>query len=326
MKKIIFCFAGLVLFCMGLVFTVSSVFAQSYPNKPIRIIVPLTAGGPNDIRARLIAEKLTESLGQQVLVENKPGADGAIGAEMVAKAAPDGYTLLLGPNGVVVIVPALYKKVRYDPVKDFAPITQLTSSVVTLLVNPSLPVKSVKELVALAKSKPGQLNYASPAAVHHLTTEMFKLMAGVDIVHIPYKGSAPSMTALISGEVSIMFDTSLSTMPHIKAGKARVLAVCSAKRSPTMPDVPTMSESGLPGFEANTWAGVLAPAGTPKEIVKRLNTEIVKILHMPSVKERLSSVGDEIVGSTPEEFAVYIKAELERYTKVIKDASIPRIE
>ena len=228
--KLILRFSVLTFLCVVYTVAANGVFAQSYPNKPIRIIVPLSAGGPNDIRARLIAEKLTESLGQQVVVDNKPGADGAIGAEMVAKSAPDGYTLLLGPNGVVVIVPALYKKVHYDPVKDFAPITQLTSSVVTLLVNPSLPVKSVKELVTLAKSKPGQLNYASPAAIHHLTTEMFKLMAGVDIVYIPYKGSAPSMTALISGEVSIMFDTSLSTMPHIKAGKARVLAVCSADR------------------------------------------------------------------------------------------------
>lgn len=324
--KFLLRFGSLVLFCVVLAFTVSSVFAQSYPNKPIHFIVPFSPGGPNDIRARLIGEKLTESWGQQVMIENKPGADGAIGMEFVAKAAPDGYTILLGTSGATVVTPNLYKKVRYDPVKDFAPITQLTSSAITLLVNPSVPVKSVKELIALAKSKPGQLNYASPSSPFYLTAEMFKLMAGVNIVCIPYKGSAPSMTALISGEVSMMFDTSLMTMPHIKAGKARAIAICSAKRSSALPDVPTMSESGLPGFEASTWAGVLAPAGTPKEIVTKLNTEIVKILQMPGIKDRLTNINDEIVGSTPEQFGTFIKIELTKYAKVIRDSGIPLID
>jgi tripartite-type tricarboxylate transporter receptor subunit TctC len=194
------------------------------------------------------------------------------------------------------------------------------------MVNPSLPVNSVKELIALAKSKPGQLNYASPSSPFYLTAEMFKLMAGVDIVCIPYKGSAPSMTALISGEVSVLFETPLMSTPHIKAGKARLIAICSPKRSPTLPDVPTMSESGLPGFDASVWASVLAPAGTPKEIVTKLNTEIVKILQMPGVKDRLSNIGDEVVGSTPEKFGSFIKIEFAKYAKVIKDAGIPRID
>ncbi len=325
MKKFLFLFAVLTLSCVVIAFTMSGAFAQSYPNKPIRMIVAFAPGGPNDIRARLIAPKLTEILGQQVVVENKAGADGAIGAEMVAKAAPDGYTLFYCEIASVTITPNLYKKVRYDPIKDFEPITQTGSSAFTLLVTPSLPVKSVKELVALAKSKPGQLNYGSGASLFYLAMERFKLMTGIDMVHIPYKGSGPSMTALVSGEVSVAFDTTFTPIPHVKAGRLRAIAICVNKRSPAIPDVPTMAESGFP-FEATAWSGVLAPAGTPKEIVKKLNTEIVRILHMPDVKERFSSVGDEIVAGTPEQFAAHIKAELEKYAKVIKDAGIPQID
>ncbi len=325
MKKFLFRFEVLVLSCVVIGFTVSSAFAQSYPNKPIRMIVAFAPGGPNDIRARLIAQKLTESLGQQVVVENKSGADGAIGAEMAAKSAPDGYTLFYCEIASVTITPNLYKKVRYDPIKDFEPITQTGSSAFTLLVNPSVPVKSVKELIALAKSKPGQLNYGSGASLFYLAMERFKLMTGIDMVHIPYKGSGPSVTALISGEVSVGFDTTFTPIPHVKAGRLRAIAICINKRSPAIPDVPTMAESGFP-FEATAWSGVLAPAGTPKEIVKRLNTEIVKILHMPDVKDRFSSVGDEIVAGTPEQFAAHIKAELEKYAKVIKDCGIPKVD
>ena len=325
MKKFLLHFSGLLLSCVVFAVGVSGAFAQSYPNKPIRIIVAFAPGGPNDIRARLIAPKLTEILGQQVAVENKAGADGAIGAEMAARAAPDGYTIFYGEIASVTITPNLYKKVRYDPIKDFEPITQTGSSPFTLLVNPSLPVKSVKELVALAKSKPGQLNYGSGASLFYLAMERFKLMTGINIVHIPYKGSGPSMTALISGEVSVAFDTTFTPIPHVKAGRLRAIAICINTRSPAIPDVPTMAESGFP-FEATAWSGVLAPAGTPKEIVKRLNTEIVKILHMPDVRDRFSSVGDEIVAGTPEQFAAHIKAELEKYAKVIKDAGIPKID
>jgi tripartite-type tricarboxylate transporter receptor subunit TctC len=325
MKKFLFRFAVLALSLVIITFTVNGVFAQSYPNKPIRMIVAFAPGGPNDIRARLIAPMLTESLGQQVVVENKAGADGAIGAEMAAKSAPDGYTLFYCEIASVTITPNLYKKVRYDPIKDFEPITQTGSSPFTLLVNPSLPVKSVKDLVALAKSKPGQLNYGSGASLFYLAMERFKLMTGINMVHIPYKGSGPSMTALVSGEVSVAFDTTFTPIPHVKAGRLRAIAICINKRSAAIPDVPTMAESGFP-FEATAWSGVLAPAGTPKEIVKRLNTEIVKILHMPSVKERFFSVGDEIVAGTPEQFAAHIKAELEKYAKVIKDCGIPKVD
>jgi tripartite-type tricarboxylate transporter receptor subunit TctC len=324
MKKFLFHFAVLALSCVIIGFTVSSTFAQSYPNKPIRMIVPFAPGGDSDIIARIIAEKLTKSLGQQVLVENKPGADGAIAVEMVAKAVPDGYTLLLGTVGTLAVAPALYKKVRYDSVKDFEPITELIFSPFVLLVNTSVPVRSVKELIALAKSKPGQLNYASGSTIFYLSTEIFKLMTGANIVYIPYKGVAPSMTALVGGEVSMMFTAVIMGFSQVKAGNARALAICTKKRSPDIPDVPTMAESGFP-FEAGAWFGVLAPAGTPKEITKRLNTEIVRILNSPAATDQLSKIGD-VVASTPEQFAAYIKAEREKYAKVIKDAGIPQID
>lgn len=324
MKKFFFRFAGFALSCVVIAFTVSDAFAQRYPNKPIRIIVAHSPGGANDIRARLIAARLTESLGQQMVVENKPGADGSIGAEMAAKATPDGYTIFYGEIATLSTTPTLYEKVRYDPIKDFEPITQTVSSPIVLLVNPSMPVKSVKDLVALAKSKPGQLSYGSGASLYYLTMERFKLMAGIDMVNIPYKGSAPNVTALIGGEVSVAFEVTVTPIPHVKAGRLRAIAICSDKRSPALPDVPTMAESGFP-FEATSWSGVLVPAGTPKEIVKRLNTEIFKILHMPDVKDRFSNLGDEIVAGTPEQFTALIKAELEKHAKVVKDARIPKI-
>ena len=301
-------------------------FAQSYPTKPIRMIVPYAAGGANDIRGRIIADKLTQSLGKQVVVENRPGADGSIGTEFVAKAAPDGYTLLLTVHGTVVANPALFKKVRYDPVSDFEHITQLITTTIILAVNPSLPVKSVNELIALAKAKPDQLNYATAVSSYYLITEMFKLRAGINMVYIPYKGDTPAILALISGETPVMFDPILPLRPQIKAGKVRPLAVASANRSPTLPDVPTMAEAGLPGFEASTFTGFAAPAGTPKEIVRRLHAEIVKIAHLPDVRDRLESGGDTIIGNTPEEFTAYIKAELTRYRNVVRDAGIPRID
>ncbi len=326
MKKCILSIASLALSCLFVALSVSGVLALDYPNKPIRIIVPFAPGGPNDVVARLVAEKLTESWKQQVMVDNKPGADGAIGMELAAKAAPDGYTIILGTSGSVIVTPSLYTKLRYDPVKDFAPITHLTTTPIVLLVNPALPVRSVKELIALAKTKPGQFSYASPSSIFYLVGEMFKLRAGVDVAYIPYKGGAPSMTALISGEVAMLYDTILTVVPQVKAGKARAIAICSAKRSPVMPDVPTMLESGLSDFEASSFSALLAPAKTPPEIVQKLNTEIVRILHMPVVQERLSKMGADIVGSTPAEFSTHIKAELEKYARVIKAAGIPRIK
>lgn len=326
MKKYCLSIALLALCGAFVALSANGAFALNYPDKPIRIIVPFAPGGPNDVIARIVAGKLTESWKQQVVVDNRPGADGAIGMELAAKAAPDGYTIVLGTSGSVIITPSLYTKLRYDPIKDFAPITHLTSMPFVLVVNPSLPARSVKELVALAKTKPGQLSYASPSSSIYLAAEMFKLKAGVDIAYIPYKGGAPSMTALISGEVAMLFDTPPTLIPQVKAGKARAIVVCSAKRSPGMPDVPTMPESGFPGFEAGSFAAVLAPAKTPKEIVQKLNTEIVRILHMPTVQDRLVGMGADIIGSTPAEFSAYIKAELEKYAVVIKTAGIPRIE
>ncbi len=327
MKKRIPGFAWLAFFGTVLVFSVQGASALDYPTKPVRIIVPFAAGGPNDIRARLVAEKLSESLKQQVFVDNKPGADGAIGMELAAKSAPDGYTLILGTTGSTTVTPSIYEKLRYDPVKDFAPITQLTTSPLILLVNPSVPARSVKELIALAKAKPGQLSYASASSPFYLVSEMFKLNAGVDIAYIPYKGAAPAMTALISNEVGMMFcDTSPLALSHVKAGKARALAICNAQRSSAMPELPTMSESGLPGFEASIFSAILAPARTPKEIINRLHAEIVKILRVPEIAARLTGVGDQIVGSTPAELSAHIKTELERYAKVIKASHIPRIK
>lgn len=326
MKKCMLSISWLVLCCVFVALSASGVFALDYPNKPIRIIVPFAPGGPNDIVARLVAEKLTESWKQQVIVDNRPGADGAIGMELAAKAAPDGYTIILGTSGSVIVTPSLFTKLRYDPVKDFAPITHLTSMPFVLVVNPAVPAHSLKELIALAKTKPGQLSYASPSSSIYLTGEMFKLRAGVNIAYIPYKGGAPSMTALISGEVAMLFDTPPTLIPQVKAGKARAIVVCSAKRSPGMPDVPTMAESGFPDFDAGSFAAVLAPAKTPKEIVQKLNTEIVRILHLPAVRDRLLGMGADIVGSTPAEFSAHIKAELEKYAKVIKAAGIPKIE
>lgn len=324
--KFLLRFASLVLSCLMLVFTANGALAQkSYPDRVVRIIVPYTPGASNDIRARFIAEKLTKSWGQQVIVENKPGADGAIGLEMVAKSAPDGYTIILAPSSALAIHPLIYKTVPFDPIKDFQPITQLGSNRIVVSVPPSSPIKSVKELIASAKSKPGKLNSAYSSADFYLAGEMFKFATGVNITLIPYIGGAPALTALIGKEVQLMFSSEQMVLSHVRAGTVRVIAVCSAKRSPTMPDIPTMMEN-IPGFETNLWSGLLVPAGTPKEIVSKIHAEVVRILQMPDTKAFFASALIEtIVGSTPEEFAGFINAELKRYDKLIKDANIPRL-
>lgn len=296
--------------------------AQDYPNKPIRFIAAFPPGSASELLARVIGQKLTESWGQPVVVETRPGAGGTIGADFVAKSAPDGYTLLLGSSAEITVGVSLYSKLSYDPVRSFAPVILVAPVPNILVVHPSVPAKSVRELIALAKSKPGQLNFGSSGngTTSHLAGEMLKTMAGIDMVHIPYKGSPPALTDLLAGQVSLMFAPMLTGLPHAKAGKLRALAVSSAKRALAAPEIPTMMESGLPEFEASIFFGVLAPTGTLKDIVNKLNVEIARILHLPDVKENLTRQGAEPVGSTPEQYAAHIKAEIAKWAKVIKDS------
>jgi tripartite-type tricarboxylate transporter receptor subunit TctC len=300
-------------------------FAQNYPVKPVRIVVPSSAGGGTDIIARVLAPELSKRLGQQVVVDNRPGAGTMIGMEMVARAPADGYTLLMGLS-TLAINSALYKKVPYDPVKDFAPITLATTSASILVVHPSLPVKTLKELIAFARARPGQLNYASAGTgtYPHMTYELFLSMAKIKMVHIPYKGTGPAMIDMIGGQVASMAATVITGMPHIRSGRLRALGITSLKRSPAAPDIPTVSEAGLPGFESLQWYGLLAPANTPKEIVNRLNREMVQILQMPDIQKRFATDAVDTVGNSPEEFARHIRAELDKWEKVAREAGIPK--
>jgi len=302
----------------ALAFTAACAAAQGYPAKPVRFVVPYAPGGSTDTLARTIGVKLTDLLGQQVVVDNRPGASGNIGMDIVAHALPDGYTIVLGYIANLAIDPSLYAKMPYDPVRDFAPITELASSPNVLVAHPSVPVTSFKDL--LVKAKQGQFNFASAGvgSVGHLTGELLNQMAGIRMVHVPYKGSGQAVTDLLGGHVQLMFSGFSSTLPHIKAGRLRALAVTGAKRSPAAPDVPTIAESGFPGFEATAWYGVLAPAKTPKPVVSRLHNEIVKVLQEPDVKNRLTGLGFEIVGSTPEQFSAYIKSEITKWAKAVK--------
>ena len=295
-------------------------WAQGYPNHPIRLVVPFPPGGTTDILARAVAQKLTEAMGQSVVLDNRPGAGGNIGADVVAKSAPDGYTLLMGTVGTHAINPSLYAKMPYDHVKDFVPVVLVAGVPNVLVVNPSLPVNSVADLIKLAKAKPGSINFASSGngTSIHLSGELFKAMAGVDMTHVPYKGSAPALSDLISGQVQVMFDNLPSSLPQIKAGKLRAIAVTSLKRAPALPDVPTISESGLPGFEASSWFGVLAPAGTPPAVITRLNAEVDKWLQTPEAKEQLLAQGAQAAGDTPEQFAAFIRSETGKWAKVVK--------
>ena len=297
--------------------------AQTYPAKPIRWIVPFPPGGSTDLLARVVGQKLTESWGQTVVVENRGGAGGTVGAAEAAKATPDGYTLFMGAIHHTIATSA-YPKLPYDFQRDFAPITVVAIVPNVLVVNPSIPAKTVPELIAHAKANPGKLTYGSAGmgTAHHLIGEVFNSRAGVDILHVPYKGSAPAIADLIGGQVSIMYDTVASCLPHVKAGKIRALAVATAKRSSALPDVPTIAEAALPGFEVTTWFGALAPAKTPKELIAKLNAEIVKILAMPDVRKRLLDAGAEPVGNTPEQMAAQIKRETEEYAKVVKQSKI----
>jgi tripartite-type tricarboxylate transporter receptor subunit TctC len=302
----------------------ASALAQNYPLKPIRFIAPNLPGGPTDILARLIGQKLAESLGQPVVIENRAGAGGNIGTEVAAKAPPDGYTLVTGNNATFGANVNLYKRLGFDPIRDFAPVVLLASQPNILVVHPSLPVTSVKQLIALAKARPGQLNYSGSGmgAAAHLAAELFKSMTGTDIVHISYKSAGPALTDLIAGQTQLMFATSLSVMPYVKANRVRALAVTTARRVRNMPELPTVAEAGVPGFEAATWHGVLVPAGTSTAIIDRLNAEINRMLQLPDVRDRLTALGAEIIGGTPMEFADHIQREIPKWAKVIKDAGV----
>ena len=295
--------------------------SSNYPSKPLRIVVPLTAGGPTDTLARVIAQQLSEKLGQPVLIDNRPGAGGNIGAESVAKAAPDGYTLFMGTSGPLSINSSLYPKLSFDPAKDFSPVVLIASAPFVVATHPSLPAKSIKDLIALAKAKPGELNYgAVPGSAAHLATELFKSMAAVDMVHVPYKGAAPATNDLVAGVLQLSFASTPGVMPNIKAGKLTALAVTSAKRQADLPDIPTLAESGLPGYEASVWYGLVAPAKTPAAVIARLNTEINKILQDPDTRQKLLANDFQPAGSTPENFESYIKAETMKWGKVVKDS------
>lgn len=295
--------------------------ASLYPAKPIKLVVPFSPGGAADSMARALSEKLSINLGQTVIVENKPGAGTMIASESVARSAPDGYTLLLAASSLT-INPALYPKVPFDAVKDFAPVILAVSPVHVLVVRNDLPVKSVAELIKLAKDKPNGLNYGSVGngTSTHLEMELFKSMSGTQLLHVPYKGSSPALTDMMGGQLQVMFDAAASAMPHVQSGKLRALAITSAKRSNMMPDLPTVAESGLPGYEATPWLGLLAPTGTSPEIVNRLNKEVTNVLAMPEIKEKYKGLGLEIIGGTPQQFAEFIKTDLAKWSKVVKDS------
>jgi len=315
MKRIAAVLTGLVLAAAGV-----TAAAQAWPSKPIKWIVPFAPGGTTDILARTVSEKLSPALGVPVVVDNKPGAGGGVGAELVARAAPDGYTIMGGTISTHAINASLYKDLPYDPVKDFVPITMIARVPNMLVVNPGVPAKDVGELIVLLKANPGKYTFASSGngTSQHLSGELFKTMAGVDMQHIPYKGSPPALQDVVGGQVTMTFDNITTAWPLAKAGKLRALAVTTAKRSDIALDVPTLAESGLPGFEVGSWQGVFAPAGTPPAIVKRLNAEIVKILAMPDVREKLGALGAEIVADSPEDFAVIVKAEVAKWFDVVK--------
>jgi tripartite-type tricarboxylate transporter receptor subunit TctC len=297
--------------------------AQTWPSKPITYIVPFPAGGTTDTLARLIGQKLSVALGQPVVVDNKPGAGGNIGSDFVAKAKPDGYTILGGTISSHAINVSLYPKLPYDPVKSFAPIVLIGTNANVLIVNPSSSAKTVKELIDEGKAKPGSLTFASAGngTSQHLAGELFKTLTGIKMDHIPYRGSSPAITDVMGGQVTMMFDTTVVAAPHIKAGKVRALGVTSANRVKGF-DFPTIAEAGVPGYEIVSWQGIFAPAGTPAEIIKRLNEEIVKILGMPDIRERLEALGVEPAANTPEEFAAFQKAEIEKWRKVVKEAGV----
>ena len=300
---------------------IAPAYAQTYPSKPVRIVIGFPPAGATDVVARTVSEKLAEALAQPVIVDNRPGAASNIGAELVAKAPKDGYTLFLGTVSTSVN-PSLYRKLAYDPMRDFTPVTQVTGTPFMFVVHPSLPARSVKEFIALARGKPGELNYGSAGSGSgaHLFVEMFASMAKVKLQHIPYKGAAPAATAILSGETIFMFENIVTVWPLARAGKLRALGVTTARRSAAAPEVPTIAEAGVPGYDANAWFGIFAPTGTPQAIVDRLNAEIVKIVKLPETRERFLSLGAEPAGTSAAEFGAFFKNEVAKWAKVVKES------
>ena len=300
--------------------------AQQWPAKPVRLLIPYPPGGSAEILARPIAQKLTERWGQPVVLDFRPGAGGTIATEVTAKAAPDGYTIIM-VLAAHAINHSLYAKLPFDTLRDFAPVSLVASLSLIVVTPPSVPANSIKELIALGKAKPGSLNFASAGNgnTSHLAGELFKTMTGVDMVHVPYKGSGPSLIALLGGEVSLMFDSISSSLPHVKAGKLKALAVTSAKRSHVMPQLPTVAESGLPDFIVDGWYGILAPAGTPPAIVNKMSADIARVMQTPDARERIMGSGYDIIGSTPEQFGAHLRSEVARWAKVVK-ASGARVD
>ena len=319
-----FALVCLLIFAGGRAVTANAAANPEYPQRPIRFVVPFAPGGSTDTLARTISLKLGETFGQQVVVDNRAGGNGNIGTDIVAHAVPDGYTILLGYIANLAIGPSLYAKLPFDPVRDFAPVTLLAVAPNILVVHPSVPVRSFREFIAYAKANPAKVNFASAAVASpgHLSGELLNIAAGIHMQHVPYKGSGQAVIDLVGGQVQAMVSGMSSVMPHIKAGRLRPLAVTGAQRSPAVPDLPTIAESGFPKFEATAWYGVLAPAGTPKAIVTRLHDAIISALKLPDVKERLEYVGFEIVGGTPEAFGAYIKTEIIKWAPVVKASGV----
>lgn len=309
---------------LGLMLGAGAPWAQSYPTKPIRFIVPFAPGGNTDIQGRLIAQKLSASLGQQVVVDNRGGAGGTLGVDLAAKAAPDGYTIVLASFGNILVAPELYKNLPYDPVKDLAPVVLVSTPAGILVVNPGLPVRNVKELIAYGRSTSGKLNYGSAGngVWNHLFAELFKSMARIDMTHVPYKGTGPAVTDVMGGQIQLSFTPFPTALPHVKSGRLRALGVTDAKRSPLVPDIPTIAESGLPGYSAASWFAVLGPAGTPKPVVAKLNAEINRIFSEPDVKAAFATDGSVPVGGTPEELAKSIREGIAKWGKLVRDLGV----
>lgn len=313
--------SGLLLVLLGaLAFTTTLAPAQDWPNRPVQIVVSSGAGGAADIVARMVAEKLSPALGHPVVIENRTGAGGNLGADLIAKAAPDGHTIGIGSIGTHAVNPWLFSKMPYDPIADFAPISLVAEAEGLLVVHPSVAASSVQELIALARSKPGTLTYASAGAgtASHLAGELFRSMAKVDLVHVPYKGNVPAITDLLAGQTSLIFATMPTVLPHSKAGKLRALATIGAQRSAAAPDLPTVAESGLPGFDVTNWIGLFAPAGTPADIVRRLNAEVHRVMQAPDMRARFVAEGARFPSNTPDQFGAYVKAELAKWGPVVK--------